>query len=84
MLFVTTLKALPGKYEEATRLFRHPKIPENIKIREFLGLFGKPDAIIIFEASTEKDAAEFAVQFGSAAESATALAMPIELFKWTR
>ena len=84
MLFATMLKALPGKYEEATRLFRHPRVPENIKIREFLGLFGKPDAIIIFEAPSEKDAAEFAVQFGSAAESSTALSMPIELFKWTR
>lgn len=84
MLFVTTLKALPGMYEEATRLFRHPKIPETIKIREFLGLFGKPDAIIIFEAPSGQEAAEFAVQFGSAAESSTSLAMPIDQFKWTR
>ena len=84
MLFVTTLKALPGKYDEATRSFRHPKIPENIKIREFLGLFGKPDALIVFEAPDESVAAEFAVQFGSSAESVTSLALPIEQFKWTR
>ena len=84
MLFVTTLKALPGKYDEATRLFRHPKIPEGVQIKEFLGLFGKPDAIIIFEAPNENIAAEFAVQFGSAAESVTSLALPIDLFKWTR
>ncbi len=84
MLFVTKLQALPGKYDEATRLFRHPKIPDEIKIREFLGLFGKPDAIIIFEAPSESVAAEFAVQFGSAVESVTSLALPIEQFKWTR
>lgn len=84
MLFVTTLKALPGKYDEATRLFRHPKIPDEVKIREFLGLFGKPDAIIIFEAPSEAMAAEFAVQFGSAVESVTSLALPIDKFKWTR
>ncbi len=84
MLFVTTLKALPGKYDEATRMFRHPKIPDEITIREFLGLFGKPDALIIFEAPSERLAAEFAVQFGSAVESVTSLAMPMDQWKWTR
>jgi uncharacterized protein with GYD domain len=84
MLFVTTLTALPGKYDEATRLFRHPRTPDEVKIREFLGLFGKPDALIIFEAPNERVAAEFAVQFGSAVESVTSLAVPIEQFKWTR
>jgi uncharacterized protein with GYD domain len=84
MLFVTALKALPGKYDEATRLFRHPKIPEGVKVKEFLGLFGKPDAILIFEAPDETTAAEFAVQFGSAVESVTSLAVPIDQFKWTR
>jgi len=83
MLFVTTLKFLPGKYEEGTRLCKRPKIPEGLKIKLFLGLFGKPDALIVFEAPDEGTAADFAVQFGRVAESATALALPIEEFKWT-
>lgn len=83
MLFVTTLKVIPGKYEEATRSIRRPKIPKDVKIREFLGLFGKPDVIIIFEATNEKVAADFTVQFGRFAELITSLALPIEEFKWT-
>lgn len=83
MLFVTALKALPGQYEEATRLCKHPKVPEDVEIKMFLGLFGKPDIIIIYEAPDASVAADFAVQFGRVAESSTALALPIEEFKWT-
>src|SRR5207249_3672034 len=50
MLFVTQLRILPGQFEEATRLFKHPKLPNNVMVHEFLGLLGKPDAIVIFEA----------------------------------
>ena len=40
---------LPGQWEDATRLFKHPKIPNNVMVHEFLGLLGKPDAIVIFD-----------------------------------
>ena len=40
MFFVTLLKSLPGKYTEAIRLFKNPKIPEGVRILNFLGLFG--------------------------------------------
>jgi uncharacterized protein with GYD domain len=83
MLFVTTVKFIPGKCEEATRSIRRPKIPKEIKIREFLGLFGKPDVAIIFEAPNEKAAADFTVQFGRYGDLVTSLALPIEEFKWT-
>ncbi len=83
MLFVTVMKALPGKYEEATRLCRHPKIPDDVEIKMFLGLFGKPDSIVIFEAPDASTAADFAMQFGRVADSSTSLALPIEEFKWT-
>lgn len=83
MLFVTTLKLTAGHYEEATRLCKHPKIPDNVEIKTFLGLFGKPDVLIIFEAPDPTVAADFAIQFGRVAESTTAVALPIEEFKWT-
>ena len=83
MLFVTTLKLMPGQYEDATRLCKHPKIPDDLEIKMFLGLFGKPDVLIIFEAPNPSVAADFAIQFGRVAESTTAVALPIEEFKWT-
>jgi len=83
VLFVTQLKVIPGQLEEATRLFKHPRIPANIMIHEFLGLLGQPDAIVIFEAPDASTAADFTVQFGRVAETITSLALPIEEFKWT-
>jgi len=83
VLFVTQLKVIPGQLEEATRLFKHPKIPANIVLHEFLGLLGKPDAIAIFEAPDAVTAAEFTVQFGRVSDVVTSLSLPIEEFKWT-
>lgn len=83
MLFVCTMKTLPGKYEEGVRLFKHPKIPDGINIREFLGIFGTIDAIIVFEAPNETVAADFAVQFARVADVSTSLSLPVEEFKWT-
>jgi len=83
MLFIAQLKIIPGQFEEATRLFRHPKITNNIMVHEFLGLLGKPDALVIFEAPDASTAAGFTFQFGRVAETVTCLAMPIEDFKWT-
>src|SRR5207249_9700799 len=82
MLFVTQLRILPGQFEEATRLFKHPKLPNNVMVHEFLGLLGKPDAIVIFEAPDASTAADFMVQFSRVTEATTSLALPIEEFKW--
>ncbi|HAW50671.1 TPA: hypothetical protein DCX16_06960 [bacterium] len=79
MLFVTTLTTLPGKTREALEMFlKYAKIPDVIKIKESLFLFGKPDLLLIFEADEEKDAAEFIIQFNEVAETQTSLAIPIE------
>jgi len=83
MLFVAMLKVLPGQFEEATRMFKHPKLPNNVMVHEFLGLLGKPDALVIFEAPDPGTAADFIVQFGRVADTTTSLALPIEEFKWT-
>lgn len=83
MLFVCQLKVLPGQIEEATRQFKHPKLPNNVMVHEFFALFGKPDAIVIFEAPDASTAADFVVQFGRVADTTTSLALPIEELKWT-
>ena len=83
MLFICQLRIIPGQLEEAKRLFRHPKIPNNVMVHEFLGLLGKPDSIVIFEAPDAATAADFVVQFGRVADTTTSLALPIEEFKWT-
>jgi uncharacterized protein with GYD domain len=83
MLFVTFLTSIPGKYVEAVRVFKHPNLLPGIKIRMFLGLFGKPDALLIFEAPDESTAAEFIIQFGDVAELQTGVAFPVEDYKWT-
>jgi len=84
MLFVTEMKAIPGRYEDAVRKFKHPVIPKGVKVREFLGLFGHLDAIIIFEAPSEDVAVEFVMQFGEMAELCTYCAFPVEKYKWTK
>ena len=49
-------------------MFKHPKIPANVMLHEFLGLLGKPDAVAIFEAPDAVTAADFTVQFGRVAD----------------
>ena len=83
MLFITQLGIVPGQLDEAMRVFRHPRVPANVVVHEFLGLLGKPDAIVIFEAPDPQTAADFTIQFARVAETTTSLAMPIEEFKWT-
>ncbi|HEQ78849.1 MAG TPA: hypothetical protein ENN76_01125 [Euryarchaeota archaeon] len=84
MLFVTIVEIPSKTSTEATRRLKRPKIPQGVKIKQNLALFGKPDVIIVFEAENEEMAAEFVVQFRDLTHSATLLAIPIEQVKWTR
>ncbi len=84
MLFLTTLRFLPGKYEAAIRVYKNPKVPQGVKIREFMGVFGEQDALVIFEAPDEGTAAEFVVQFSEHSHTATSVVFPVESYKWTR
>ena len=84
MRFMTLLKSLPGKYTEAIRLFKHPKVPEEVKIVQFLATFGEWDCFILFEAQSEEVAARFIVQFGEVANSTTLVCFPVEQLHWTR
>jgi uncharacterized protein with GYD domain len=83
-MFLTTLRFLPGQFEAAVRTYKNPKIPKNVKVREFLGIFGDHDALVIFEAPDESTAAEFIVQFSEHSHTSTAVVFPVESYKWTR
>ena len=84
MLFVTIVNAAEGKFEETVRALKRMKIPEGVKVREFVGLFGSPDAIIIFETADEKTAVDFVCHLSSYVSCKTQMALPIDEFKWTR
>ena len=83
MLFITFLEIIPGQYTKAIRAFKNPKVDGEINIKQSLWLFGKPDALIIFEAENEQMAGEFVVQFGEVADMRTSLVFPIENMRWT-
>ncbi len=84
MLFATHLAAQPGMFVEAIRALKNPTVPDGVTIREYLGVFSSNDAIIIFEASDETTAVEFVGQFAEWFKTETAVAFPVEGYKWTR
>lgn len=75
---MTTLDVIPGKGDETQQVIKNLVIPKNIKIREFLSLFGKPDYIIIFDAPDEERAMSFVLKFVSVAVPKTALGVSVE------
>ena len=49
MLFISSLEIIPGKTKELTDKATNPKMIQGVIIKEILGVFGKPDIILIFE-----------------------------------
>jgi len=84
MMFVTFLETLPGKNTTAIKMLKNPVTPSGVKIIRSLGMFGQPDAMIIFEAESEKCASDFVVQFTEVARIKTSLAFPMESMRWTQ
>ena len=78
MIFVSMLDAIPGKVDELQKIISTIKTPKDIKIREFLSLFGKPDYILTFEAPNEEKALAFILKFVSVAVPKTSLGIPVE------
>jgi uncharacterized protein with GYD domain len=78
MTFITTLDVIPGRADELLNAIQSLKIPEEIKVREFLSLFGKPDFILIFEAPNEDRAMNFILKFVAYAVPKTALGVNVE------
>ncbi|KPK64645.1 hypothetical protein AMJ83_00080 [candidate division WOR_3 bacterium SM23_42] len=78
MIFVSMLDVIPGKADEVQKIVSTIKPSKDIKIREFLSLFGKPDYILTFEAPNEEKALAFILKFVSVAIPKTSLGIPVE------
>lgn len=81
MLFISTLEIIPGKTKELTDKAKNPNMMQGIVIKEILGVFGKPDIMLLFEAPSESSAAEFVLQFSDSAITRTQLVFPIKLIE---
>ncbi len=77
MLFVMFATAHPERYADLFHILRHARIPEGVKIKEKLEIFGKPDIVVIFEAENELLASKFVEQFGKVGDVITHLAMRV-------
>lgn len=77
MLFVMFATAHSERYGDLFHLLRHARIPEGVKIREKLEIFGKPDVVVIFEANNEELASKFVEQFGKVSDVITHLALRV-------
>lgn len=84
MLFLTTLDIIPGKAEEMFYLIKKTKPPENIRVHQFLKLFGKPDFAIVFEAPSEEEAINFVLKFASCSTPRTSLCNPVEGYEFKK
>ena len=78
MIFVTTLDVIPGKVDALREIIKSLDVPKDVKIREFLALFGKPDFLLTFEAPNEKRAMSFILKFVSTAAPKTSIGVPVE------
>jgi hypothetical protein len=83
MLFISLMTALPGKHSELIKKSKNPTVPAGIEITRFLGMFGKPDNIAIFEAESEEVCVDFLKQFLDVAEVQTFLAVSMDKMKWS-
>jgi len=78
MIFVSMLDVIPGKVDDLRKIVKTLEIPEDIKIREFLTLFGKPDFLLTFEAPNEEMAMSFILKFVSVAVPKTSVGVSVE------
>ena len=81
MLFISSLEMVTGKAKELTDKAKNPKMLQGIQIKNILGVFGKPDIILIFEGASERTAAEFVLQFSDCAVTKTQLVFPIKIIE---
>jgi len=77
MIFVMFATANPERFADLFHVVRNMKVPEGIKVREKLEIFGKPDVLIVFEAPNEEMAAKFVEQFGWVSTVTTHLALKV-------
>ena len=77
MWFVMFATANAEQYGDLLHLVEKCKVPEGVKIHRKLKVFGKPDVVIVFEATSEEVAAEFVKQFGRVSDARTHLAINV-------
>ncbi len=78
MIFIMFATANPERFADLFHLLRNMNVPEGIKIREKLEIFGKPDVVLVFEAPNEELASNFIEQFGRVSTVTTHLAMRVK------
>ncbi|MFP3318546.1 MAG: DUF3303 family protein [Thermoplasmata archaeon] len=71
MKFVTFINAYPDKYSNMFMLLKSMHVPENIKIVSSYFIFGKPDAMVIFESQDESMAFKFVESFAGVGDTET-------------
>lgn len=78
MIFVTLCIVRSGKFEDAVKATRGlPKaLPREIKLKARYSLFGRYDAIFIFEAPDEATATKFVRWLQDTLDTETFLAVP--------
>ncbi len=78
MIFVTLCTVRSGKFEDAIRATKElPKaLPAGVKLRARYSLFGRYDAIYIFEAPDETTATKFVRGLQDTLDTETFLAVP--------
>jgi len=81
MLFISSLEVIPGKTKDLTDKAKNPKMLQGIVIKDIMGVFGKPDIILTFEAPSEGTAAEFVLQFSDCATLKTQLVFPMKIIE---
>ncbi|MBU1853925.1 MAG: GYD domain-containing protein [Candidatus Omnitrophica bacterium] len=81
MLFISSLEITTEKAKELMTRARNPEMIQGVVIKDILGVFGKPDIILIFEAPSERTAAEFVLQFTDCAITRTHLVFPIKIIE---
>ncbi|MGC8996042.1 MAG: hypothetical protein ACP5JT_05120 [Thermoplasmata archaeon] len=71
MLFVTFINSNPTTYNNLINLMKKLHLPDGVRVIGKYVLFGKPDALIIFEAQNEINALKFVEQFVSVGDTQT-------------
>ncbi len=59
MIFVTLLTIRPEQNKEAYSAIKKFKLPKGVSLKTMYGLFGRYDAVLIYEAKDEKAGMNF-------------------------
>lgn len=81
MTFVTLLAVTPAKNKETYSALKKLKAPPEVKITTALELFGEYDALLVYEAKSERVAMDFLLEVCKTVgvqDTKTFLALPMQ------